>query len=65
MTRDLASYLTALIADDIDNRTLLNKYMSTYDCDRLKSMFVKENFSAIQKFLENKLSWDKQNEIEL
>lgn len=65
MTRELASYLTALIADDIDNRTCLDEYMSQYECDRLEAMFVKENFSAIQKFLEHELDWDKQNEIEL
>lgn len=65
MTQELARYLTVLIADDINNRPYLNMYMSNYECDRLEAMFVKEDFAEIQKFIENKLSWDKQNEIEL
>lgn len=65
MTRELAKYLTALVADDIDSRSCLNEYMSNYECDRLTAMFVKENFSAIQEFLEHNLDWDKLNETEL
>lgn len=65
MTRKLAEYLTDLIADDLDNRPDINEYMSNYECDRLTAMFIKENFSEIQKFLEHELAWDKQNEIEL
>lgn len=65
MTRELSRYLTVLIADDIDNRPYINMDMSSCECERLEAMFVKEDFSAIQKFLENKLLQDKQNEIEL
>ena len=35
--------------------------MSADECERLETMFAKENFSAIQEYLKNKLAWDKQN----
>ena len=64
MTQDLARYLVNLIADDVDGRLYFNKYMSIYECEQLEAMFIKEDFSAIQEFLEKKLAWDKQNETE-
>ena len=65
MTRELASFLTALIADYIDDRPYINEYMSEYECDRLEAMLVREDFSEIQKFIEHQLAWDKENEKEL
>lgn len=64
MTKDLARYLVCLIADDVDSRLYLNKDMSSFECERLEEMFINENFAKIQKFIENKLSWDKRNETE-
>ena len=64
MTQDLARYLVCQIADDIDSRIYLNKYMSSYECEKLEEMFIKEDFVAIQRYLERKLAWDKQNETE-
>ena len=64
MTQDLARYLVNLIADDVDSRLYLNMDMSSYECEQLEAMFIKEDFSAIQEYLEKKLAWDKQNETE-
>lgn len=64
MTQDLARYLVNLIADDVDGRLYLNKDMSSYECEQLEAMFIKEDFSAIQEYLEKKLAWDKNNEIQ-
>lgn len=65
MTQDLARYLTALIADDIDDRPYLNMDMSAYECVQLENALKKDDFAFVQKFLEHKLTWDKQNEIDL
>lgn len=65
MTRELAGYLTALIADDIDNRPFLNEYMSANECVQLENALKKDDFAFVQTFLENKLGWDEQNETEL
>ena len=65
MTQELARYLMALIADDIDNRPYLNMDMSAYECVQLENALKKDDFAFVQTFLENKLVWDKQNEIEL
>lgn len=64
MTQDLARYLVCRIADDIDSRIYLNKDMSSYECEKLEAMFIKEDFAAIQKYLERKLAWDKNNETQ-
>lgn len=65
MTKDLARYLTCLIADDIDSRPLLKMCMSSLECEKLEQAFIKEDFKAIQKFIEKKLALDKQNEEQL
>lgn len=65
MTQDLARYLAALIADDIDNRPCLNMHTSVQECTQLENALKKEDFAFVQTFIENKLAWDKQNEIEL
>ena len=65
MTRDLARYLTALIADDINNRPFLDMYMSANESVQLENALKKDDFTFVQTFLEHKLAWDKQNEIEL
>ena len=65
MTRDLARYLAVLIADDIDNRPFLNEYMSANESVQLENALKKDDFAFVQTFLEKKLAWDKQNEIEL
>lgn len=64
MTRELARYLTALIADDIDNRPFLNTNMSANESVQLENALKKDDFAFVQTFLENKLGWDKQNETE-
>lgn len=64
MTRELASYLAALIADDIDNRPFLNEYMSANESEQLENALKKDDFAFVQTFIANKLGWDEQNEIE-
>lgn len=61
MDKELARYLTRLIADDIDSRPLLGTGISSFECELLEQAFVDYNFKDIQKFLEKKLGWDKQN----
>lgn len=61
MTQELARYMTALIADDIDNRQFLNTDMSAYECVQLENALKKDDFAFVQTFLAKKLAWDKQN----
>ena len=63
MTKELARYLTVLIANDIDTKSN-GIDMSSYECEQIELAFLKGNFADIEVFIKGKLSHKKPEQKE-